>query len=192
MRLETLSLRPTRRKAPCCPLLLLASIILILLVLSTGDHHVVVDAFAATIPKIPSRVLIGYGSNVEKIRQAVVNGGVNVVIWSFVDFRRSENGQVVPKASVSLEEAAQLQTELNEKGFNHVLHLMSVGGWNGPHLDPLVSAEDWCQAFRDTNIFHGIDWDLEGNDNLSSIYNEFTMQTLTQMGEISRLLHQGE
>ena len=141
---------------------------------------------------IPPKVLIGYGSNSEKIRDAVQQGGVNIVIWSFVNFRRSDDGSVAPATGLSLEEIKETINVLDNEGYDKVLHLMAVGGWNGKHLDPLVTAEEWFQAFLDVGIFHGVDWDLEGNDNLSSIYNTFTMSTLDQMGDISRLLHEGE
>ena len=141
---------------------------------------------------IPPKVLIGYGSNSDKIRDAVQQGGVNIVIWSFVNFRRSDDGSVAPATGLSLEDIKETIHGLDSEGYDQVLHLMAIGGWNGQHLDPLVTAEEWFQAFLDVGIFHGVDWDLEGNDNLSSIYNPFTMSTLDQMGDISRLLHEGE
>jgi hypothetical protein len=42
---------------------------------------------------------------------------------------------------------------------------MSVGGWNGAHLDHNLGALGWYQAFRTIlgNVIPGIEWDLEGN-----------------------------
>lgn len=41
-------------------------------------------------------------------------------------------------------------------------------------------------------MFHGIDWDLEGNDDLNSPYNYFTKDCLDKMGQISHLMKQGK
>lgn len=38
-------------------------------------------------------------------------------------------------------------------------------------------------------LFHGIDWDLEGNDDLRSPFNEFTKECLIQVGDFSELAH---
>jgi beta-galactosidase len=168
---------------------------------------------------LPERVIVGYGSNVKAVKRAV-RDGVNVVIWSFVDFRSDTIDNVPPKSSkdfeldsrqvasreqeraylhatvvttLNLTQIHQAIRELDEDGFQHTVHLMSVGGWNGRHLDPNLSALEWYGAYRQYvgDVFHGIDWDLEGNDDLDSPYNVFTQDCLDKMADISRLAKAG-
>jgi chitinase len=56
-------------------------------------------------------------------------------------------------------------------------------------LEPNLTADDWYGSWKGLvgNIFHGIDWDLEGHDNLDSPTNVFTVECLEKMGCISRL-----
>jgi beta-glucosidase len=62
-------------------------------------------------------------------------------------------------------------------------------GWNGPHLDTSLSARQWYEVWKNHfgDIFDGIDWDLEGHDNLDSPTNIFSVECLNLMGDISRL-----
>ena len=78
---------------------------------------------------------------------------------------------------------------LDRDGYDDTIHLVSFGGWNGPHLDAKLSATEWFQVWQESagNVFHGIDWDLEGHDDLQSPTNIFTIQCLEKMGCISRL-----
>jgi len=154
--------------------------------------------------ELPDRVLIGYGSNIDRVRTAV-HDGVNVVIWAFLDVVAAPSCSTALKNQLSQEGAMPNQTtiatslnltavqalveELDETGYDHVFHLVSFGGWNGPHLDPKLSAVDWYLGFRQHvgHLFHGLDWDLEGNDKLTSPYNLFTTECLDKMVSISRM-----
>lgn len=62
-------------------------------------------------------------------------------------------------------------------------------GWNGPHLDTSLTAEHWYEIWKNHvgGTFDGIDWDLEGHDNLDSQTNTFSVECLNLMGDISRL-----
>ena len=54
-----------------------------------------------------------------------------------------------------------------------------------------ITAQEWYSIWKNSiasSIFHGIDWDLEGNDNLTSINNVFTVECLDKMGNISTLM----
>jgi hypothetical protein len=163
-------------------------------------------ARAATDKSIPGKVLMGYGSRCESVRQAV-HDGVNIVTWSFLDVRAVNCSQVLDdkglshshcraaiSTSLNLTDVRSLIFELRQTGFHDVLHFVSVGGWNGPHLDPKVSAREWYRIFNEEvgDIFDGIDWDLEGNDQMESPYNEFTLEVLNKMGEISRMAKKGK
>ena len=170
---------------------------------------------------IPRKVLIGYASHsYENVRAAVTDDGVNVVIWAFMEIstntydredeiwrprnewlqssRRSlstdasVDGDPRVKTGLDLAAIASLIEELDDTGFSHVPHLVSFGGWNGPHLDPLIDAQEWFaiwNASAASSIFHGIDWDLEGNDDRQSPNNYFTIQCLEKMKEGGYIVH---
>lgn len=157
--------------------------------------------------EIPKRVLIGYGSNMDMVKEAVYNG-VNIVVWSFISIipnrggalqkARARNFNVVGSVSnagavlvtkLNLTALTLLIEDLSQNGFGDVVHLASIGGWNGGHLSPLVSAREWWITFSEAAgfIFDGIDWDLEGDDFLSSPSNVFAIDCLDKMGHISQL-----
>lgn len=147
---------------------------------------------------LPERLLIGYGSQIDKIREAV-QSGVNVVIWAFADIVAVPLETCTPErklfpslsghvtTSLNLTRVADLIEQLDSTGFDHVVHLISFGGWNGKHLEPDLSSDEWYATFcaQLGTIFHGLDWDLEGNDDLDSRYNYFTVDCLEKMVEIS-------
>ncbi|KAL3768369.1 hypothetical protein ACHAW5_005207 [Stephanodiscus triporus] len=147
---------------------------------------------------LPEKVLVGYASGryLDKVRDAVVLDGVNVVIWSFVEvIDESDDPPTVRSslgtADLDLVRIRSLIRELDGSGFSHVVHLASLGGWNGPHLRRGTSAVDWMAAWTASDasgIFHGIDWDFEGNDVRSSPDNYFDLDLLDAMGGISRLM----
>jgi Glycosyl hydrolase family 1 len=167
--------------------------------------------------QLPAKVLIGYGSDCDAVRQAV-HDGVNIVIWSFVDVVRvdfasytstrnhfrnlvlgvleGEDLQSVYTISTTLNLTAvrSLIFDLHMSGYGDVLHFASVGGWNGAHIDTSIPSSQWYSVFTELvgDIFDGIDWDLEGNDILTSPLNVFTLECLTHMGAISQLVKQGK
>ena len=147
------------------------------------------------VPALPNKLLVGYGSNCDRVRQAVHNG-VNCVIWSFLDVvavTNVEHSEAKIVTSLNLTAIRDLVQELKRDGFGHVVHLASVGGWNGGHLDPSINAAEWYSTFKNQvgDLFHGIDWDLEGNDDLSSPWNFFTIECLDTLGEISEMAKKG-
>lgn len=165
---------------------------------------------ALSMPKrpLPEKVLIGYGHNCDNVRKAV-HDGVNIVIWAFLNIVAKEEAEeesthrellegdntVGQKAEVKtdldLPRIKELIQELDGSGYSHVLHLVSFGGWNGPHLDPKLTASEWYTGWKESmagDIFHGIDWDLEGHDDLTYPTNVFTIECLEKMGHISQLM----
>jgi hypothetical protein len=178
-----------------------------------------VEAMASQIKRpLPPKMLIGYGTNCEHVRKAVQDG-VNVVIWAFLDIvaatsdagghdqsthrellessvedlNRYNRGKI--KTDLDLLGIRQLIQELDQSGYEHVIHLVSFGGWNGPHLDTQLSAEEWYRCWKESetgSIFHGIDWDLEGHDDLNRPTNFFTISCLDKMGDISHMMKEGK
>jgi hypothetical protein len=68
-------------------------------------------------------------------------------------------------------------------------HIVSVGGWNAPHIETNNSAAAIYTVWKQWNLdvvarpglengFEGIDWDFEGNDNLVSPWNYLTTAVL--------------
>lgn len=142
-----------------------------------------------------------------------VEEGVNVLIWSFISFEvttttHSTSSTVISKlelkASQNITNFIAYKKILREMGYNDVVHQVAFGGWNGPHLPPGYSGEQLYEAFNDFNthtqsqsscddaefIWDGFDWDLEGHDNLQNPTNEFTIECLDQMGEMSSLANE--
>jgi beta-glucosidase len=126
---------------------------------------------------------------------------VNVVIWSFVEIivpeSESRRGdEEVLRTNLDINQIQQLIIELDMSGYSHVVHLASLGGWNGPHLQVSSTtmnareySNNWMSAWRSSivsTIFHGIDWDFEGNDNVMSPLNYFEQTLLDSMGHISQ------
>jgi len=77
-------------------------------------------------------------------------------------------------------------------------HLISVGGWDAPHPNTSFSGEAWFRAWQQWNEevaaqpdfgfdgYDGIDWDLEGNDELASPWNHFTVACMDLVGSMSQ------
>jgi hypothetical protein len=132
-----------------------------------------------------------------------VEHGVNVVIWSFFHVATRQSDFPVSTVRRRLEQSAIVETPLdldcvrreinylNQVYGDTVVHLASFGGWNAKHLDGGYSSKEIYEAWNDLEVFDGIDWDLEGNDDLKSPYNHFSLDCLDNMGEISELAHNG-
>jgi hypothetical protein len=152
---------------------------------------------------LPSKVLIGYtaGRDYATVRNAIIRDKVNVVIWSFIEIivpaSEGRGGdEEVLKTNLDIHQIQQLIIELDMSGYSHVVHLASLGGWNGPHLQVSSTtmnareySNNWMSAWRSSivsTIFHGIDWDFEGNDNVMSPLNYFDQTLLDSMGHISQ------
>ena len=153
-------------------------------------------------PVLPEKLLIGYTTNscsdltcMSKITRAVQDG-VNVIIWSFPRFVPStETNRVVVQGGPDRSNFELYKQELIALGYSDVIHLASFGGWNGPHLPPGYDAQELFDAWIDFNkspstnayLFDGIDWDLEGEDNVQGSNNLFTLECLEQLGKFSVL-----
>lgn len=160
---------------------------------SSSDYNML-----AVSPKraLPEKILIGYATDCNENVKEAVRQGVNVVIWSFMEIKdvNSDPGKTQQSPinwnSLDPERLRVLISDLDEEGYTDIVHLVAFGGWNGPHLDIDLSAQEWFEIWKKAAVdigFHGIDWDLEGHDNLQSPTNVFSLECLDMIGSISRL-----
>ena len=177
-----------------------------------------------SVRPLPEKLLVAYTVNdchnldkLSKVTEAV-GQGVNVLIWSFGHFHSpiekgvdgEERIHLKFRSSQNVQNLRTFQEQLRNMGYDDVVHLASIGGWNAPHLPPGFSGEELLGAFQSVNLqfcqnveddddgkgkqschlWDGFDWDLEGNDNIQSPRNEFTKECLDQMGSLSVLAKQ--
>lgn len=69
---------------------------------------------------------------------------------------------------------ADVVAKISALGYTDTVHLISIGGWNSPHVDTSNSPDDIYEYFHHWNThiaarpekgffgFHGFDWDIEG------------------------------
>ena len=153
------------------------------------------------IPDLPKKLKIGYaswGECDEKIYEAVQNG-LNVIIWFSVDMAENEDcTEPIFKRGPNYEEVSKMIKRFKDNSYT-VINLISVGGWNSPHINTNFSAEEYFNEWikfnekiknieNDFYGFDGIDWDIEGNDDMKSNINHFTYKELDLMGKFSQLL----
>ena len=147
---------------------------------------------------IPDKVIMGYTTSDARTQQSLdrvtraVENGVNVLIWSFIAFQTNETTAIKClkiQGGPDLSSVRLYQTVLQEMGYGDTLHLVSFGGWNGPHLNTDFTAEELYLAWKEYggDVFDGFDWDLEGEDNIEGPGNYFTIDVLNRMGEMSEL-----
>lgn len=123
-----------------------------------------------------------------------VENGVNVVIWFATNLKSDDDsGKAALIGGPNHECVAEKIGYLTAMGYGRekVKHLISVGGWDAPHPDTTHTAEEYAEAFNlfSDGLFDGLDWDLEGNDSLTSSANYFSKESLTLMADLSRILH---
>ena len=167
-------------------------------------HLLVVGACHGLVTKpLPEKVIVGYASRCDDVSVIrAVEQGVNVVVWSFIRFpqymktssRHQETQQVRPAIETTMDvECIRREIQRINLLYDDVVHLASFGGWNGAHPDGIYKSEHiygtWKKLYGD--LFDGIDWDLEGNDDMQSPHNYFTLDCLDKMGHVSQLAKSG-
>jgi hypothetical protein len=149
----------------------------------------------------PRKVIGAYASWNEcddKIIDAVKDGA-NVIFWFAINLVKSPHTGL-PMVETGLDFNCVANKTKAIKAINpDVVHMISVGGWNSPHPDTSNSVKDIYLNWKHWNEkivarpelgfygFDGIDWDIEGNDNVTSEYNYFTKDCLDLIGEFSLL-----
>jgi chitinase len=177
---------------------------------SINSNHPHLDANKPLLPPpirpLPKKLLVGYATNCDEHVVQAVRDGMNVIIWSFMEIHclvvddeveADDDGPPpiggrIEWNSLDLDCIRETIDQLDKEGYNDTVHLVSFGGWNGPHLDSKLDPKEWFDLWKESagDVFHGIDWDLEGHDDLESPTNVFTMECLDKMGYISRLAKQ--
>ena len=148
---------------------------------------------------LPEQIIAGYATACPGRVAESVREGTNVVIWSFISHLAADNTTDPPTPVIEHDLngtcIGQLALDLERDGLP-TTHLVSIGGWNAPHADTTFSGDEWYATWSEWNDalfsdvdgfggFDGIDWDLEGDDDLASATNEFTLDCLRLMGDMS-------
>ena len=166
----------------------------VLLLIPTSSH--------LSVSPLPNTLIIGYADQCNQKVLESVQQGVNVVIWFAVNLIRDpSSGAPMVQYGLDIDCVASTIKQIRDLNL-YTVHMLSIGGWNAPHPDTSNSASAVFKALDRWNRltiarpnlgfygFDGFDWDIEGNDDLSSPYNAFTVDCLNLMGEISRLAKQ--
>jgi chitinase len=157
------------------------------------------DVVTNKMKELPNQIIAGYAFECSNsVVQSVING-VNVVIWFSIDLGVDALGN--PEIQRGLPDykcIAKVNREVKDLGFQ-IVNLITVGGWNAKHPDTRVTPMQMYQEFLKWNQqvvaqdeyftgFDGLDWDVEGNDDLGSEYNTITVECLDFMGEFSKIM----
>ena len=153
------------------------------------------------IQQLPKKLKIGYaswGECDEKIFESVQNG-LNVIIWFSIDMA-SNSDKTKPEFTRGPDyiEVAKMIKRFKDNDYQ-VVNLISIGGWNSPHVNTKFTAEEYFKEWIEFNKritkaefdfygFDGIDWDIEGNSDFNSSINHFTYEELDIMGKFSQIL----
>jgi hypothetical protein len=150
---------------------------------------------ACALRSLPRTVIGGYSSwgfcN-ETTMLSEARDGVNVIWW----FASNLNPSGI-NPPVDLDCVANVSRALREAGLP-TLHIHSIGGWDAPHPQNYSDAGEMYAQWKAWNTgvvarpgletgFDGVDWDLEGNDAMSSEWNAMSVKTLDLVGGFSTL-----
>ena len=156
------------------------------------------------IPLLPSHLKIGYASwnqCDDKIFTSIQQG-LNVIIWFSIDLSTDpQTNKPIITRGPNYEDVAKMIYKIKQNGYNNIIHLISIGGWNSPHPSTNHTATEYMDTWLNFNRniskpeydfygFDGFDWDIEGNDDFNSNSNHFTIKELDIMGELSVLAKQ--
>mmetsp|Transcript_104297 Transcript_104297/g.300636 ORF Transcript_104297/g.300636 Transcript_104297/m.300636 type:complete len:362 (-) Transcript_104297:219-1304(-) len=122
-----------------------------------------------------------------------VQNGANVIIWFATNLASDEDGNAAITGGPNRDCVVEKINTLESMGFGRdkVKHLISIGGWDAAHPDTTHTAEEYFTAWESFSdgLYDGLDWDLEGNDNLQSEWNYFSKPCLELMADFSKLIH---
>jgi hypothetical protein len=151
---------------------------------------------AAAAPRALPRTVIGGYSSWGHCGDDIVRSaqrGVNLIYWFAINLGPDPAG-------LDLDCIANVSLTLRQLSLPTV-HLVSVGGWDAPHPSPSSSYPNASSVYLawkawNENVvarpgfeagFDGVDFDLEGNDNVTSPSNTMSAETLDLVGGFSQL-----
>lgn len=160
-------------------------------------------------PVFPDIMIAGYTDQAppEQVLNAVQDGA-NVLFWSFMEL---QEGKITTKGllqgNVTAEKVQPIHEGLVAMGRTDVIHMLSLGGWGVDHRSADSCGEQLCtgaayaSSFRSWNAdimqnvpgfegFAGIDWDLEGVNDLNSPFNLVKQEELQIILDMSDALSQ--
>lgn len=94
-------------------------------------------------------------------------------MWFSINLATTADGKPTITNGPDMDCVADIVREIRELGM-HTVHLISIGGWNSPHPDTTISAEEGYEYWNYWNRhiaarpekgflgFDGFDWDIEG------------------------------
>lgn len=124
--------------------------------------------------------------------------GINTLFWFSISLTtNATTGRTDVLGGPDLACVAAVAAELVALGLP-TTHMITVGGWDAPHPDTGLPAEEVYAAWRDWNLdvvagaglpggFDGIDWDLEGYDDPSNPNNVISVACVDLVGRFSQL-----
>jgi len=125
---------------------------------------------------------------------AEAEAGVNVINW-FAANLVVVDGNPQIQTGLNLSCVRSVAAELARRRLT-TTHILTIGGWDAPHVDTTLTGSQWWALFARWNRdvvaadgfpgFDGIDWDLEGNDAVSSPWNHFSIAGITAVGQMSQ------
>ncbi|KNC76806.1 hypothetical protein SARC_10713 [Sphaeroforma arctica JP610] len=150
-------------------------------------------------PPLSDKLIVGYASwkQCDDYIITAVENGINVVVWFSINLAVCEGEQTITGAVPDLDCVARTVATLRARGYDDVVHMISVGGWNSPLPDTTYSGQSWFKYFHKWNNevvarpqmgwhgFDGIDWDPEGSNDVSLPSNHFTVARMDLIGEMS-------
>ena len=156
--------------------------------------------------ELPLNLIVGYcnWSQCDEKVITAVQDGVNVLIWFAINFESTYDEKLNKTVPIitngpDFNCVARKVKELKDLHNLNPINLISVGGWNSPHPTTNIEPEIFFEYFNNWNRniisndeyefygFDGIDWDIEGHDDINSPNNLFTVETLNWMGKFSEL-----
>jgi len=157
---------------------------------------------------LPREIIAGYTNqaNATTILSAVDNG-LSVLIWSFIELQHGAVTADPVQGGPSANDVAAVMTGLDSRNLSqHVVHLISIGGWGAPHPTTELSGAEWWARWKTWNTafsksvvaaggrswsgFDGVDLDAEGADTPSSSDNHFPDKLIDLCGTFAQAAKQ--
>ena len=164
---------------------------------STFGALLIAVAVAHVLPDGP--LIAGYANGCDGGVLIAARTGVNLIYWFSISlsYNVTTGTPYVSYGGPSLDCIAETSLLLRQEGLP-TTHMVTIGGWDAPHPDTTAPTSEVYAAWKAWQQdvvsrpgleggFDGIDWDLEGNDEVASSCNTFTVDVLNLVGIFSTL-----